>query len=296
MYKKVSVIVNCHNGEKYLQKCISSILNQKYKDLELIFFDNCSSDSSKKIILNIKDDRIKYFFSNKKLSLYAARNEAVKVSKGEIIAFLDVDDWWHENYLSSRSNAFDDESYDYYYCNVFIFNEKYKRFKRYKKFFSNSRKIYNLLAKDYFIIISGLMIKRYVFNQVGYFNSNFNIIGDFDFMMKISKKFNAHSINDTLIFYRYHENNYSKLNTEMFFNEYNEWYKNQIKSKDQDFLNNIDYFKNKLLSLEIIDLLINKDKSFYLFKKILKYPKFLKKTKYLLLFLLPKILINYLRK
>ena len=296
MHKKVSVIVNCHNGEQYLRECISSILNQKYRNLELIFFDNFSSDNSKKIITNINDNRIKYFFSNKKLSLYAARNEAVKVSSGEIIAFLDVDDWWDENYLSSRANVFDDESYDYYYSNVSIFYEKYKKYKKYKKFFSNSRKIYNLLAKDYFIIISGLMIRKEVFNKAGYFNSNLNIIGDFDLMMRISKKFNAHSINDTLIFYRYHENNYSKLNTEMFFNEYNEWYKNQIKSKDQNFLSNINYFENKLLSLEIINLLTNKNKSFYLFKKILKYPKFLKKIKYLVLFLLPKTFINYLRK
>ena len=114
MSKKISVIVNCHNGEKYLNKCISSILNQKYKNIEIIFFDNFSSDSSKSILAKFKDDRIKYFFSNKKLFLYAARNEAIKVSSGEIIAFLDVDDWWNENYLSSRADVFDDNSYDYY--------------------------------------------------------------------------------------------------------------------------------------------------------------------------------------
>ena len=47
MDKKVSVIVNCHNGEKYLDICITSILNQKYKNLEVVF-DNFSSDNSKK--------------------------------------------------------------------------------------------------------------------------------------------------------------------------------------------------------------------------------------------------------
>ena len=46
----ISVIVNCHNGEQYLEKCISSIINQKYKNLEVIFFDNCSLDNSKKIL------------------------------------------------------------------------------------------------------------------------------------------------------------------------------------------------------------------------------------------------------
>ena len=61
MSSLISVIVNCHNGEKYLEKCISSILNQKYENFEIIFFDNFSSDNSKKILENFKDGRIKYF-------------------------------------------------------------------------------------------------------------------------------------------------------------------------------------------------------------------------------------------
>ena len=65
MTKKISVIVNCHNGEKYLYKCISSILDQKYKNLEIIFYDNFSSDNSKNIISKFKDIRIRYFFSDK---------------------------------------------------------------------------------------------------------------------------------------------------------------------------------------------------------------------------------------
>ena len=61
MPKKISVIVNCYNGEKYLNQCISSILNQKYQNFEIIFYDNFSSDNSKNIVKNFKDIRIKYF-------------------------------------------------------------------------------------------------------------------------------------------------------------------------------------------------------------------------------------------
>ena len=67
MDKKVSVIVNCHNGQKYLKKCIDSILNQKYQNFEIIFYDNFSDDRSKEIISGFKDKRIKYFYSNNKL-------------------------------------------------------------------------------------------------------------------------------------------------------------------------------------------------------------------------------------
>ena len=78
MDKLVSIIVNCNDGEKYLEKCILSILGQTYKNFEIIFFDNYSLDKSKKIINNFNDKRIKYYYSGNKLSLYDARNKAIE--------------------------------------------------------------------------------------------------------------------------------------------------------------------------------------------------------------------------
>ena len=57
----VSIIMNCHNGQKFLKEAISSIINQTYKKFELIFFNNCSSDQSENIVKNFNDKRIKYF-------------------------------------------------------------------------------------------------------------------------------------------------------------------------------------------------------------------------------------------
>ena len=86
MHKKVSVIVNCHNGEEYLDNCISSIINQKYKNLEIIFFDNFSSDNSKKIIDQYQDERIKYFYSDINLHL--------KDHGGENVYKRRMQDWY----------------------------------------------------------------------------------------------------------------------------------------------------------------------------------------------------------
>ena len=54
----ISVIINCHNGENYLSECIKSVLSQTYKNWEIIFFDNNSSDKSVKILNSFKDKRI----------------------------------------------------------------------------------------------------------------------------------------------------------------------------------------------------------------------------------------------
>ena len=116
--KKISIIINCYNGEKYLSQCISSVLDQTYSNFEIIIFDNYSTDQSKNIINNFKDERLKYYKSNTKVSLYKARNEAIKKTTGEFIAFLDVDDWWDKNYLSSRKEQFYNEEYDFFYTNT----------------------------------------------------------------------------------------------------------------------------------------------------------------------------------
>ena len=60
MKNKISVVINFHNGEKYLEKCIESVLGQNYKNFEIILWDNASIDSSKKIIEKFKDEKIKF--------------------------------------------------------------------------------------------------------------------------------------------------------------------------------------------------------------------------------------------
>lgn len=292
---KISIIVNCYNGEEYLKSCISSILRQKYKNFEIIFFDNCSSDGSKKIINNYDDKRIKYYFSNKLLPLYKARNEAIKKSTGSLIAFLDVDDWWNENYLSSKKNFFHSEKYDYFYSNVFCFHEKSNKYIKYHNNKLPDGKIYNYLAKDYLVIISGLIVKKKILEKENYFNESYNIIGDYDLLMRISKYTNAKSFNEPLIYYRVHNKNFSKQNNEMYFKEYNDWFKCQLDLKDKYFEKNQKYFELKLNKLEIIYLLYKK-KNFRLLIKIIKFPLLSLKIKFFLSFFLPIKLIDFFRK
>ena len=80
----VSIIMNCHNGDKYLKEAIQSIINQKYKNWELIFWNNNSKDDSESIFKSFKDKRLRYFYRKKKVSLYISRNAAIKKAKYKI--------------------------------------------------------------------------------------------------------------------------------------------------------------------------------------------------------------------
>ncbi len=98
--------MNCHNGQKFLKDAVLSILNQTYKEIELIFYNNFSSDQSENIIKSFNDIRIKYFNSDKFLSLYEARNAAIKESSGEYITFLDTDDLWEKDKIEKQLEFF----------------------------------------------------------------------------------------------------------------------------------------------------------------------------------------------
>ena len=291
--KKVSIVINCLNGEKYLKQCLESIVNQKYQNFEIIFWDNNSQDKSKEILNEYNDLRIKYYFSNKTEKLYIARNKAIKKTDGELIAFLDCDDWWNSDFLSARKEIFKDMDFDYFYSNTYLYLNKKKNFLANRKKKLPSGYIHHDLCKDYFIIISGLIVRRSIFLEIGYFNENYEIIGDFDFVMRIAEKFKAHYCNKFLLNYRVHENNFSKKNRKMFFEEFKNWY-NRI-SNNPIFINYLQNFKNRLNYLEI-SYLIENHKNFNLLVKILKHKVKIEKIKLFLLFIMPAKIVSFLRK
>ena len=100
----VSIIINCFNGEIFLKDCLKSVLNQTYKNWEVIFWDNKSTDKSAKIFKNYKNKKFRYFFSKKHSTLYEARNKAIKKARGKYVSFLDTDDLWNKNKLKTQVN------------------------------------------------------------------------------------------------------------------------------------------------------------------------------------------------
>ncbi len=107
---KVSVIMPCHNGEKYLSDAISSVLNQTFTDWELLVVDDNSTDSSAKIIEDFcaRDSRIKLLRTGKSTGLPATpRNVGIQNAKGRFIAFLDSDDLWIPTKLAHQLPLFE---------------------------------------------------------------------------------------------------------------------------------------------------------------------------------------------
>lgn len=244
---KVSIIVNCRNGSEYLEKAIKSVLSQSYTNWELIFFDNKSTDTSLNIIKQFKDKRIKIYLNKKKnyLNLYEARNFAIKKSKGDYITFLDTDDLWKKNKLKDQVKLANNLPYKIFYSNYHVLDQKKKKyFLKYKNNLPSGLITQNLLD-NYFISILTLFIKKDIFKKFR-FDKKYNIIGDFDLILKLSKKYNIIALQKSLVIYRIHSNNYSEKKLNLYIKELEFWIR-----KNQDKKYRFYLLKYYLLKLKI---------------------------------------------
>jgi glycosyltransferase involved in cell wall biosynthesis len=205
---KVSIIMNCHNGEKYLKESLDSLFKQTYKNWELIFLDNDSTDNSKKIINKFKDKRIKYFYT-KLINLGVARKKAVNLCTGEFLIFFDVDDIWIKDKLEKQVNCLK-KNKDATVCfsNSIFFN-KNKRRLLYKKKPPDGFIFYNLLKK-YYISLDTVLFSKKTFKELNHhIDEKFDLIHDMDLVIRLSKKNKFIYLNRPLSYWRVHEQSFS---------------------------------------------------------------------------------------
>jgi len=95
----VSIIVPLYNAEKFIWETVQSVINQTYKDFELLLVDDCSTDRSLAAAEAINDSRVRVIRQEQNAGAYAARNRGLSEAKGRYIAFLDADDKWEPTKL-----------------------------------------------------------------------------------------------------------------------------------------------------------------------------------------------------
>lgn len=117
----VSIIVPVYNAEKYLVKCLDSVVNQTLKNVEIILVDDGSTDGSSEICKTYaeKDERIIYFKKENE-GLAAARQDGIERASGEYIGFVDSDDWLELNMYERMYSVAKEENADVVFCNAFF--------------------------------------------------------------------------------------------------------------------------------------------------------------------------------
>ena len=149
MEKLLSIVIPVYNTEKYIGECINSILNQTYKNIEVICIDDCSPDNSALLIKKImeKDSRVKYILHNENKFQGGARNTGIDIACGEYITFIDSDDYIADiNCYKTAINNLEKYNAD---ISIFSFFEKRESSEKNYKI-SSSVKGFHKLNKDNF--------------------------------------------------------------------------------------------------------------------------------------------------
>lgn len=231
----VSIIVNCYNGEKFLKQTLLSVLKQSYKNWELIFWDNKSTDNSKKIYNLLKDNRCKYYYSNKHTNLVLARYYALKKIKGDYFCFLDADDVWLKDKILHQVVLLIKKKAGFIYSNAIFFNKNKKKVLFDKE--KPSGNIYANLLEDYFIPDETVLFSRRILlkNKIK-LNTNLNYIPNFDLTMQYAKMSQAIYCNRVLSKWRVNNSSLTWSKSKEIYQDINNWLSNQKKKENNNYL------------------------------------------------------------
>lgn len=175
---KISIVTVCLNCEKTIRRTIESVLYQSYHNIEYIIVDGCSVDGTLEIIKEFEplfSGRLKYISEEDK-GLYDAMNKGIKISAGDIVAFLNGDDWYEEDALNQVAWHFNNSSCDILFGNANIIEgDKVVGLRK-----SDVEKIQYTMPCCH----QAVFAKRGLFEKVGLFDLKYLVCADYDWLLR----------------------------------------------------------------------------------------------------------------
>ncbi|MCK4386487.1 MAG: glycosyltransferase family 2 protein [Candidatus Pacebacteria bacterium] len=195
---KVSVVIVTYNRPKFIPLAIQSILDQTYQDFEILVVDNGIDKPAKNIVENFNDSRIKYLPQIKNTGCSGGKNVGIKNAECEFVAFLDDDDVWLPKKLELQMNAF--EKYPeagFCFTAITEVRDEGEIHSQVPEGVDNYFEF--ALRKFNGFLSSTLIIKKEVFENVGFLSENFPSHTDIDLVIRITKEYKGIAINKPLI-------------------------------------------------------------------------------------------------
>ncbi len=175
----VSILISTFNAEKTLESSLESIFNQTYENIEVLLLDDCSTDGTQKIISKMKNKHpnLKTFFNTQNLGLTKSLNILLNNISGKYVARHDVDDFSHRDRIRLQIDFINDKNLDGCTSRAQIKNSN--KITPFLSFYLSP----NLVLKYKNPFIHGtLMLKRKVFEEIGFYNENFYYAQDYKLM------------------------------------------------------------------------------------------------------------------
>lgn len=181
----ISVIINVYNGEKFIEKCLDSVINQTYKNLDILIVNDGSTDNTLSICQNYKDERIR-IITTENMGLSKSRNIGIENAMGEYLYFVDVDDFIDNDtieYLYNLCKRYGTQIATSKPMTIFDYNYIVKNKKEKVEIISNKEMLGKvLLSKDRAVTIWNKLIKKELFDNIRFED---RLINDVAFTYKL---------------------------------------------------------------------------------------------------------------
>ena len=194
--KLVSIVIPTYNGEKYIRETINSCLNQTYKHIQLIIVNDGSTDNTEKIINSYKDKRIVYLKHKKNLGLPEALNTGFDRAEGDYLTWISDDNYYSEEAIERMVRFLEENNCDFVYSNFYkVDNKKIKKVDTSKIDYKKS----NWVGACF-------LYTKQVKDAIGDYDPEARLVEDYDYFLRVFKKFRMCHLNKYLLYYRVHEN------------------------------------------------------------------------------------------
>ena len=196
---KVSIVLPTYNGAKYIRQSIDSCLTQTYGNIELIIVDDGSTDESPEIIKSYKDERVKYLRHDENKGLPHALNTGFAKATGEFLTWTSDDNYYAEEAIEKMLSFLRDKNCSFVYCDFYRFEDE-------NPSNLNTIRLPDALAlENHNKVGACFLYSRKVKESIGNYDPDTVLAEDYDYWIRVSKKFSMCHLNEPLYLYRIHE-------------------------------------------------------------------------------------------
>ena len=210
MQKLVSIVIPAYNRENIIRECLESVLNQTYKNIEIIVVDDCSDDNTVNVVNSIGDERIRCCKLQQNSGACFARNYGAALARGEYIAFQDSDDIWLPEKLEKQVKYLEKGNFDMVFCGMQrIMEGKTEKFFYPPMDFDESGSAPEQILFENRISTQCILMCKYVFEKVK-FDPEIKRFQDWDYAINAAHYFNIGYLKEALVISEIQANSISK--------------------------------------------------------------------------------------
>ncbi len=218
----VTVIIPYYNNdnEKFLRACFESIVQQTYSPIEFIVINDGSTDKASAFLEKLQSEFHFIIKKQENKGISGALNTGIKVAKGKYIAYMGADDYWANNKINMQVEFLENADESMAACctrSFYVFENNASRpVPRLTRVLEQNDLIFDNLLKLNCVMASSVMIKREIFNEIGFFDEK-SVLEDWDMWLRITDKYELGFLAEPLTYHRRHLSNRSnRFDKEMY--------------------------------------------------------------------------------